>query len=264
MARVWVVIPARGGSKGIKGKNLRTVGGIPLVVRAIQSVLGAFLTHFGKDASRRGHFIESTGELRLDQGLPIVSSDSTEIRRVALLHGAAAMKRSKVLALDAAPTDMVLTEVVGTLAEATPFQEDDVLMCVQCTVPFTTPDDVLATYRALLADPLANSAMTVRRFTRFVWQPVPGLSTCRKHVRLLNPLTVGGRPRRQDFPELWEETGGVYAVRMRPFIASRDRMTGPVVPVEVNRPEAGLDIDCQLDLETANFLADRGGARAHQ
>ena len=69
--RTLVIIPARGGSRGIPGKNLRQVAGVSLVARAVRC---------GREALRR---------LGLE-GRVLVDTDSEEIAREATRHGGSA------------------------------------------------------------------------------------------------------------------------------------------------------------------------------
>ena len=106
-----VVIPARGGSKGIPRKNLCRVGGETLIARAVRI------------AKEAGHVI--------------VSTDSHEITIAALQAGAEVHHRSAELSTDDAQTVDVLRavrdeyKITGTMA------------LLQCTAPLTTTGDIV-------------------------------------------------------------------------------------------------------------------------
>jgi len=113
-ARVVAVIPARGGSKGVPRKNLRLVGGRPLVARAVHA------------ASRSA---------RIDR--VIVSTDDPVIADVARAAGAEVHDRPRVLATDEAGSEPVLIDVLDRLPE-----HPDVLVFLQATSPFIEPADL--------------------------------------------------------------------------------------------------------------------------
>src|SRR5262245_52696443 len=74
----YVIVPARGGSKGIVGKNLRTVGGVPLVARAVL-------------AARDADLVDRV----------FVTTDDDEIARVARTAGAEVIERPASISGDA-------------------------------------------------------------------------------------------------------------------------------------------------------------------
>ena len=110
---VMVGIPARGGSKGVPRKNLRLVGGVPLVGLAVRVGL-------------------ATAASRV-----CVSTDDDEIASVAKAHGAEVIHRPVELAVDTAATLSVLRHAVES-SDVRP----DVVVCLQCTAPLTVPDDI--------------------------------------------------------------------------------------------------------------------------
>jgi len=108
------IIPARGGSKGVKGKNLREIGGKSLVRIAVEKCLQV------ADAV-------------------VVSSDSTDIARAAVNAGAWTISRRGLLSSDEAATWDVIKNVHDRAPRG--WFPGDILL-VQCTAPLVTVDDL--------------------------------------------------------------------------------------------------------------------------
>lgn len=213
--RVVAVIPARGGSKGVPGKNLRLVGGLPLVVRAVRAAL----------AARR---VEAV----------IVSTDDPLIAAAARDAGAVVVERPAEIAGDTASSE---SAVLHALEVAAP--DAQIVLLAQCTSPFLTADDLDAV-AGPVADDLADSAFTAAPSHGFLWRPDgSGINH--------DPR---GRQRRQDRPAELLETGAAYAVRVDALRAHGHRFSGRVLPVPVD-PARTLEIDEPADLERAQLLA---------
>lgn len=226
----WAIIPARGGSKGIKGKNLQVVGGRSLLARAVA-------------AAKAAEWVERC----------IVSTDDPDIAREARRAGAEVVDRPPHLADDRASSEAALLHALDTLAlsgAALP----QFLAFVQCTSPFVLPADIDGTLQALL-DQSADAAFTAVKFHGFLWQQVDGAK----------PLghDVASRPRRQDVAPTFRETGAVYAMRLEGFRKAGHRFFGKLAIYEVPGLRA-LEIDDEHDLHLARMLAgppERSGAR---
>jgi YrbI family 3-deoxy-D-manno-octulosonate 8-phosphate phosphatase len=212
---VVAVIPARGGSKGVPGKNTALVGGVPLVARAVQ-------------AARAAH--------RVDRVL--VSTDDVAIAAAARSAGAEIVTRPAALAGDTATSEAALLHALDTAAPAA-----TVVLLVQCTSPFLTAADLDAVAAPVL-DGYADSAFTAAPSHGFLWRPD---GTGINH-------DPSGRPRRQDRPVELLETGAAYAMRADLLRATGHRFAGRVLPVAV-APERTLEIDEPADLERARLLA---------
>ncbi len=214
------MIPARGGSKGVPRKNLRTVGGTPLVVRAVETCLGSGV---------------------LDR--VVVSTDDPEIAQVAALAGAEVIARPSELAQDDSTSEAVLTHA---LLECEFSPERGVLLLVQCTSPFINPND-LARAVELVAQGSADSVFSACPDHGFLW----------RHGNLgfesVNHDSER-RPRRQDLEPTWRETGGFYAMSLAGYERSRRRFFGRKAIVEVDRRFA-IDIDEESDLELAEAMS---------
>jgi YrbI family 3-deoxy-D-manno-octulosonate 8-phosphate phosphatase len=214
----WVVIPARGGSKGIPGKNLVKVGGRSLVERAITASLAAGTA---------------------DQ--VVVSTDDETIAERSRRAGAFVVTRPVELADDGASSESAVLHALGELEAL----DDDVVALVQCTSPFVAPDDIAATIDAVRQG--ADSAFAAVPFHRFVWRDGPdGTAVGVNH-------TETPRLRRQDRRPEWLESGSVYAMRVGGFRAAGHRFYGRIVVV----PGVGrdLEIDEPADLEFARQVA---------
>ena len=215
------LIPARGGSKGIPGKNLQLVGGVSLVGRSVAAAL----------ASQR-------------VGRVVVSTDDDAIEAEALKHGAEVVRRPAAIAGDTASSESALLHALDCLEEQGPLPAQ--LVFLQCTSPFTQGqqiDRVLAT----LDTAKVNSSFAVAPWHGFLW---------REDGRGINHNPQLPRQRRQDLEPAYLETGAIYAMNTAAFRQCGSRFCAPWQPVVIE--DAGPEIDTPDDLELCRQLAQRG------
>lgn len=216
--RVVAVIPARGGSRGVPGKNVAIVGGYPLVVRAVRAALAA---------------------RHVDQ--VVVSTDDENIASLARDAGADVVDRPPELAGDLVTSESALLHAIEEV-ELRFLLPVDVVVLVQCTSPFITAADIDA-----VAEPVVHGggdcALTVSVTHGFLW---------RADGRGVNH-DPGWRARRQDRPDDLLETGAAYAMTVDGLRTHRHRFFGRIVPVRVD-PARTLEIDDLHDLDRARRL----------
>lgn len=221
MTNVLAIIPARGGSKGVPGKNLTLVGGVPLVVRAIR-------------ACRESGAVSEV----------LVSTDDAAIAETSRAAGALVVQRPAELSGDTASSESALLHALDEY-EAT-HAAVDILVFVQATSPFITADEVAGVTRAVLDG--ADTAFTAAPSHAFLWRrDAEGNAIGVNHDK-------AGRPRRQDREPEFVETGAAYAMQADGFRRHRHRFFGrtDIVPTD---PARTLDIDEPLDLARARALA---------
>lgn len=190
---ILAVIPARGGSKGLPGKNLRPLGGLPLIAHSIE-------------LARRCPEIARV----------IVSSDSDEIGRVAREHGAAVpFLRPAELARDDTPMWPVLEHALREM-ELRDQQRYESLLLLDPTSPGRLPEDVTEAVARLNAAPEADGIVGVSQ-PEFnpIWNCVV------QQDGWMRPLIPGGEryTRRQDVPTVYRINGALYLWR-RDFLMS--------------------------------------------
>ena len=222
MPETLCVIPARGGSKGVPRKNVRLLGGIPLVAHAILAARSA------------------TSVSRV-----VVSTDDHEIGETATRFGAEVVWRPAEISGDTASSESALLHTLNHLAEFEGYRPE-IMVFVQCTSPFTSPSDIDQTVRALLERD-ADTALTVVPFHAFVWRrseegDAIGLNHD-KRVRL----------RRQERPPEYLETGAVYVMRVDGFLEHGHRFFGKTA-LSVTDPSKLLEIDDETDFARAEAL----------
>ncbi|WP_172119361.1 acylneuraminate cytidylyltransferase family protein [Actinomyces faecalis] len=215
------VIPVRGGSKGIPRKNLRDVGGKPLVAWTIEQALAA------------------TGDLRV-----VVSTEDAEIAQVARTVGAEVIDRPAELALDTTATEPVIIHAMDILAEQG--YEPDYVMLLQATSPVRRPGTI---DRALaqIVQTGVDSLVGVVPQTPFLWW------TARDGHGPTADFDVSRRPRRQELTEdqmRYRETGSLYVTRPWVYREQMNRIGGQIGLFIMDEVE-GVDIDGPLDLALA-------------
>lgn len=226
--RCVAVIPARGGSKGVPRKNVRPLGGTPLVARTVQAALAARLV----DAV-------------------YVSTDDAEVAAVARAAGAEVIDRPAEISGDAASSESALLHALDMIeAEGDPV---DVLVFLQCTSPFTAPEEIDACAAAIGRDGAACSFAASPNHG-FLWGVGPdGFAAGVNHDH------TQPRKRRQDLPPQYLETGAVYAMNAVAFRAAGVRFCGPAALVSVEAPPVEIDHESDFALAEA-IIALRSGA----
>ncbi|WP_084003335.1 acylneuraminate cytidylyltransferase [Agromyces aureus] len=220
--RVIAVIPARGGSKGLPGKNLAEVGGVPLVTRAVRSALAA---------------------RRIDAVL--VSTDDDRIAEVAQAAGAGVVRRPADLAGDTASSESALLHALHSVAAHTGARPE-VLVFVQATSPFLDPAALdLAVERVQRGD--EDVVFSAVASHVFLWRETADGAVGVNHE-------ASARPRRQDREPEYAETGAFYVMRADGFVQSGHRFFGRVGIAPVD-PAHAIEIDDAGDLGRARLLA---------
>jgi CMP-N,N'-diacetyllegionaminic acid synthase len=228
---VFGVIPARGGSKGLPGKNLKRLGALSLIGHAVASAREArTLTRF------------------------VVSTDSAEIADEARRHGAEApFLRPAELANDHAGMVPVLQHAVRWLESAAGVRPDFVVT-LQPTSPFRTGAEIDRTI-ATVADTGADSAQTLveASYHPFFMKTLDGDRTI--------ALFADGKKyvRRQDAPAVYQPSGAVYVTRY-PVLMEDGQVLGHDNRGIVMSFEASVNIDTEWDFLLAELLLARGRA----
>lgn len=218
---VLAVVPARAGSKGIPGKNLRTVAGRSLVRRAV-------------DSARRATRIDEV----------VVTTDGDAIAAEAVAAGAAVVRRPAELAGDEASSESALLHVLDAISTPLP----EVLVFLQATSPFIDPADLDAAVERVV-NGHADAVFAATPSHAFLWRTAPdGTAVAVNH-------DAATRPRRQDREPEYRETGAFYVMRTAGFLENRHRFHGRVELAVVDGAGA-IDIDDEADLALAEALAE--------
>jgi CMP-N,N'-diacetyllegionaminic acid synthase len=215
---VLALVTARGGSKGLPGKNLREVAGRSLIEWAARAAL-------------RSRYVDRA----------VLSTDDEAIRAAGVGAGLEApFLRSAELASDTASS---LDVVLDALDRLTP--SPDLVVLLQPTSPLRRAADVDACIErcAQAAAPACVSVAPVAKSPYWMYSLDPSST--------LVPVIPGPQPsRRQDAPPVFELNGAVYVVRAE--VLRRERTFAPPGTVGYVMDRArSIDIDVEDDLRAA-------------
>lgn len=221
---VLALIPARGGSKGLPGKNLLDLAGKPLITWSIEAALGS-------------QYVDRI----------VLSSDDEEIMRVARQSGCEVpFKRDARLATDEAGTADV---VLDALTKCPGF---DWVLLLQPTSPLRSSTDI----DNFLVDTVnsgANAAVSVCE------SPVSPYWMFKLDAQQhLLPIMEGiGAMRRQDLPPVYALNGALYAARVDWFKANASFLAADTRAWKMPAARS-IDIDDELDLIVVRHLLSKG------
>jgi CMP-N-acetylneuraminic acid synthetase len=223
---VWALVPARGGSKSIRLKNLAPVAGVPLL-------------DFGIRAAQQCRRIDRI----------ICSTDHDEIAGHARALGVEVDRRPASLATDEAPVADVARELLGRLGVP------DILVLVQPTSPFLLPAHIEALLDALDGDREARSGQTVTRcpHNHHAWNQRE-VEHGRVRFRFADERAAAYNKQRK--PPLYV-FGNLVAVRGEAIAAGGPFFAEPSVAVEIP-PPYDFDLDAPDDLMVAEALVAHG------
>jgi len=208
------IIPARGGSKRLPGKNTRLLGGLPLVVHSI------------KYAQANGF-----------KDAVYVSTDDEEIAQIARQYGAEVIDRPSGISGDQATTASVLKHAVEQLGNVAN------VVLLQPTNPLR-PENLLREALDIYRQNNCTSLFTVTRNSHKL-----GRIDANRFV----PFNYVPGQRSQDLEPLYFENGLLY-IASADLIHNEIIIAEDAFPMVVAHPYASVDIDTKQDFDYATFL----------
>lgn len=225
--RYLYLIPARGGSKGIPGKNIRPFGGKPLIAYAIEQGLG----------------------LAADPADVVVSTDSEEIAAVARKYGAnVPFMRPDYLAADNSGSREVIVHALDFMRDAG--RDYDAVVLLQPTSPFRSVDDITAAVGIYEKEDDADMVVSVTEA-----EDNPYYNAFEADGRGCLHLSKGDgvAVRRQDAPKVWRYTGAVYVINPDSIRRLPMARFPRIIPSPMPSDRA-VDLDTPRDWAVAEFL----------
>lgn len=223
MSDVVAIIPARGGSKGIPGKNITEVAGAPLVAHTI------------------AHARDSSTVDRV-----YVSTDDNAIASVAASYGAEIVKRPAHLGSDEATSESALVHALDTIVERIG-HEPELVVFLQATSPLRQPDDIDRAV-AQLRGTGADSLFSAHKLHTFIWQQTGDELTSTTY-------DYRSRERRQDRASTdWVENGSLYVFKPSVLREHHNRLGGHVEVFEMD-VLTSFQVDEPTDLEVIELVA---------
>ncbi|MBW7989190.1 MAG: pseudaminic acid cytidylyltransferase [Planctomycetes bacterium] len=218
------IIPARGGSKRIPGKNIKDFAGKPII-------------HYSIKAAIESDLFEKI----------IVSTDSEEIADIARKAGAEVpFIRPGSLSDDNTPTAPVLEHAINWLNDHG--EKVKYCCCIYAASPFVTSKSIQDGF-SLLSQSKASTVFTVTTFESCVFR---GLKvTANGHIKMLWPENK--LKRSQDFEDVYHDAGQLYWFDSDKFLKSKTLFSEKSLPLVLPRYMV-QDVDTVEDWETAELL----------
>lgn len=219
-----VVIPARGGSKRLPGKNIKPLNGKPLI-------------HYTIEAAR---------EVFNDSAI-CVSTDDVEIKRVSEETGLEVpFLRPKELASDTADSRSVLLHAYEYYKKEKDY-EADVIILLQPTSPLRNATHIKEAIE-LYHDEL-DMVVSVRET-----DANPYFVLYEENEKgYLEKSKKGDFTRKQDVPKVWELNGAIYVIKTNSLFERQHLMFDKIAKYEMPKM-ASIDIDDELDFEFAELI----------
>ena len=213
------IILARGGSKGIKMKNLTKINGKPLIYWSIKSCLNSKKIH-------------STW----------VSSDNIRILNYSKKIGAKIILRPKKYAKDNTSSEKSWLHAVNFLKDKINFEN---IVGLQPTSPKRDHDDLDNAIKIYKKDNLDSLFSSTEILDRFVWK--------KKGSKLIPNYNYLKRPRRQDLPTTYLENGSFYIFNKNKFLKVNNRLFGKIGVYQMKKTNS-FQIDDKIDINILNLL----------
>ena len=217
---------ARGGSKGVKQKNIASVAGKPLIAHSILSAL-------------QSRFINRV----------IVSTDDAQIARVARNWGADVLNRPAELASDTAAEILSWRHAIDSYPKLFGNNAPQPFISLPATSPLRAPEDIdnaITTFRQTQCDVLFGISPAHRN-------PYLNMVTINDEGHINIAISGSSAVRRQDVPAMYDVTTCVYVADAAYVQRCSKLMEGRVGYVMIP-PQRALDIDTYFDLHLAELL----------
>lgn len=209
------IIPARGGSKRLPNKNIKVLADLPLLAHSIMY-------------AKKTDFIDDV----------YVTTNSNNIKKIALKYGAKVIDRPKELSGDLEPTVTALKHVLETID----YDVENVIL-LQPTNPLRPKkllENAFKIFRSNNYDSLFTVTQNHHKFGKIVNN---------KYV----PFNYEIGQRSQDLEPLYFENGLLYITKAE-LITQNIIISENAYPMLVEHPYASIDIDTEEDFELAKYI----------
>ena len=222
--KILAIIPARGGSKGIKDKNIKLLNRKPLIYYSIHEAL----------------------ESNIIQEI-IVNTDSEKIASVSKKYGAnIPFLRSKELATDEASTVDVIESTLNYYEQRN--INFDYFILLQPTSPLRTREDILRAFE-ILEQKNAKSIVSVCEAEHSPFL----MNTLDNDLKMDNFIKRENNTRRQDFDKYYRLNGAIYISEVKNFLESKT-FYGEGSYAYIMPNNRSVDIDNEIDLKLAEII----------
>lgn len=226
--KILAIIPARGGSKRLPGKNIKKILGKPLIGYAIEAI-------------KKSNYVDRI----------VVSTDDRKIAAISQRHGAETpFLRPAELASDTVPTLPAFQHAVKYFETNMGFRPD-IVVIVQPTSPLVRSEDVDGAIEKMVKTK-TNSCFTVCEISQ---RPEWMYYLDNNKPRLFLPNRWENK-RSQDLPKLGIINGSVYVVNYETLM-KKNKVRDKNTSIYIVPKERSVDIDDLLDFELAEFLMSR-------
>ncbi len=223
--KIYGFIFARGGSKGVPGKNIKPLGGIPLIAHSI-------------NAAKASGMIDRI----------IVSTDDQGIADAAIQYGAEVpFMRPAELATDNSPEWSAWRHAIEEINDC------DIFVSLPCTSPLRSGEDIKRCIELYL-EGNCDMVITTRKAERHPSFNMVILDD-QGYASIAMPMS-GTITRRQDAPKIFDMTTVAYVTSPQFIQEHNGAFQGRVKSVEIPA-ERAVDIDTELDFAFAEFLLER-------
>lgn len=220
---VTAIIPARGQSKGLPGKNIRPLGGKPLI-------------HWTIDAAQQSEYIDRT----------ILSSEDPEIIATAKNAGC---EVPFVRPLELARDDSSSLEVVLHALEILP--TFDILVLLQATSPFRTRQHIDEALRLFINSDADSCVSVCRPHISPYW-----MYTMNQDHFLQNIIEPSNAQQRQALPDVYALNGAIYIIGRDTLVQTKRFVGNRTIPYPMDSVSS-IDIDYALDFQLAQTVIDQ-------
>ena len=232
------LIPARGGSKGIKNKNIQIINGKPLIAYTIEQALKSNINRV------------------------IVASDDENIIKIAKKYGAECpFVRPKKISGSNSHAFEIYKYTINWLKKNENYVPD--ILCVMlCTTPFRKVSSI-------------NSSLKKLRTKKFDWvfsinemEHHPYRAMVKKKKLIRSFFNIPNKKiwlNRQELPEIYRFNGGIFATFIENILKHKEYNIDNIkfkktrVGYEIMTKKEALDIDDPIDLEFVRYLMEKNG-----
>ena len=222
--KVLGIIPARGGSKGIPGKNIKKLHGKPLIFYTINEV-------------KKSKFLDFV----------VVSTEDKKIEKITQKYGVVVVKRPKKLSTDSSTSISVLKHAIINLKKTKKFIPD-IIVVLQPTSPLRNAADIDGAIKKFL-HLKCDSVISMTKVSSLPYWIYELRGNIAKNI-IKKPKKIH---RRQDSQKFYQINGAVY-VTSKNMIMNHNTIFGKKISAYIMPQERSVDLDTMIDFKLAEIL----------